>query len=356
DGSAAIQPAANAGKGSRLALDEGIIIPGFVDLQVNGGDGIMFNDAPTLETLRRIARAHWSLGCAAILPTLITDTPAKTQAAIDATIAAIKEQVPGIIGLHLEGPHLAKSRKGAHDGALIRPMDADDLRMLLAAAARLPNLMVTLAPESVQDTQITALAEAGVLVSLGHSDCSFERAMQAFDAGAGCVTHLFNAMSQLGSRTPGLVGAALSADHVHAGLIADGVHVHPAAMRLSIAAKMTGAGVFLVSDAMAPAGSSLESFELNGRMVTRHNGRLTLPDGTLAGADLTLARAIGVLTQNVGIDLVQAITMATSGPSALLRHPEGAGRFAGTLDGLSYLNVEQGTCRNLKDLIAPQWA
>ncbi|MEQ3630191.1 MAG: N-acetylglucosamine-6-phosphate deacetylase [Sulfitobacter sp.] len=321
-------------------LQAGVLCPGFVDLQVNGGGGVMFNDSPDVATLRRMAKAHRSTGVAALLPTLITDTPDKTDAAIEAVAAAIAEGVPGIIGLHLEGPHLALSRKGAHDGALIRPMEAADLALILRAAALLPNLMVTVAPENTSAAQIAAMAEAGVIVSLGHSDADYETSMAAFDAGARCVTHLFNAMSQMGNRAPGLVGAALARDGVHAGLIADGIHVHPASMRNALAAK--GEGIFLVSDAMATAGSDIAGFTLNGREVYRADGRLALADGTLAGAHLALGRAVRTLTHAVGEPLETALARAISGPLALLRDDMGLGRIESAGQPLLLFDPESG--------------
>ena len=321
-------------------LQAGVLCPGFVDLQVNGGGGVMFNDSPDAATLRRMAKAHRSTGVAALLPTLITDTPDKTEAAIEAAIAAITEGVPGIIGLHLEGPHLALSRKGAHDGALIRPMEAADLALILRAAVLLPNLMVTVAPENTSNAQIAAMAEAGVIVSLGHSDADYETSMAAFDAGARCVTHLFNAMSQMGNRAPGLVGAALARDGVHAGLIADGIHVHPASMRNALAAK--GEGIFLVSDAMATAGSDIAGFTLNGREVYRAEGRLTLADGTLAGADLALGHAVRSLIHAVGEPLETALARAISGPLALLRDDMGLGRIESAGQPLLLFDPESG--------------
>ena len=321
-------------------LQAGVLCPGFVDLQVNGGGGVMFNDSPDVATLRRMTEAHRSTGVAALLPTLITDTPDKTEAAIEAVAAAIAEGVPGIIGLHLEGPHLALSRKGAHDGALIRPMEAADLALILRAAVLLPNLMVTVAPENTSAAQIAAMAEAGVIVSLGHSDADYETSMAAFDAGARCVTHLFNAMSQMGNRAPGLVGAALARDGVHAGLIADGIHVHPASMRNALAAK--GEGIFLVSDAMATAGSDIAGFTLNGREVYRAEGRLTLADGTLAGAHLALGRAVRTLTHAVGEPLETALARAISGPLALLRDDMGLGRIESAGQPLLLFDPESG--------------
>ncbi len=324
-------------EGEVVALAGGLITPGFVDLQVNGGGGVLFNDDPTVATLRVIASAHEGLGTAALLPTLITDTPAKTRAAIDAVADAIAEGVRGIVGLHLEGPHLSLARKGAHDGTLIRPMADDDLALLIAAAERLPNLMVTIAPEIVTLDQIERLAEAGVILSLGHSDADRATCHAAFDAGVRCVTHLFNAMSQLGSREPGLVGATLEREDVYAGLIADAVHVHPASMVIALAAKPRSDRVFLVTDAMTPAGSAIDRFVLSGREVFRKDGRLTLSDGTLAGADLDMATALAVMTGQVGDPVEKALARATSTPAALLRDTGGVGRLDASTRWVNYL-------------------
>ncbi|WP_299926960.1 N-acetylglucosamine-6-phosphate deacetylase [uncultured Pelagimonas sp.] len=303
--------------GDVVELGGDVLSPGFVDLQVNGGDGIMFNDAPEVETLRRMGRAHVGLGATSILPTLITDTAEQTRAAIDAAKAAIAEGVPGIAGLHLEGPHLSVTRKGAHSAGLIREMAPEDLDALLAAARDLPALMITVAPENVSLDQVAALAEAGAIVSLGHSNADFATCSEYVRAGARCVTHLFNAMSQMGNREPGLVGAALAHGDLSAGLIADAIHVHPATIRAAWDANQGPGEIFLVSDSMACAGSSAQSFEIDGRKVLRRDGRLTLEDGTLAGADLDLVTALRVMVQEVGVPLSNALRAATSVPAKL---------------------------------------
>ena len=228
------------------------------------------------------------------------------------------QAVPGILGLHLEGPHLSVARKGAHDAELIRAMGADDLALLCDAAARLPVLKVTLAPETVTPDQVATLVAAGVIVSLGHSDAGFGTCMAAAKAGASCVTHLFNAMSQLGNREPGLVGAALTCGGLSAGLIADGIHVHPASIRAAMAAKAGPGQVFLVSDAMSVAGSEQTEFTLNGRLIRRVAGRLTLEDGTLAGADLDQLTAVRNLVGWGITDEPRALAMATSIPADLI--------------------------------------
>ena len=311
-----------------VSLNHGIIAPGFVDLQVNGGGGVMFNDDQSVAALRTIAQAHATTGTVAILPTLITDTATRTRAAIDAVEQAIAAGVEGIVGIHLEGPHLSIPRKGAHDPRLIRPMEAADLAVMLHAAERLPNVMITVAPENTSTAQIKAMSEAGIVVSLGHTDADFETCMAAFAAGARCVTHLFNAMSQLGNREPGLVGAALARGDIYAGMIADGIHVHPQTLRFAMAAKCNPERLFLVTDAMAVAGSSITGFTLNGREVYRKDHRLTLADGTLAGADLEMPRALSVMVGDVGDDLAMAIARTSAIPAQLLRDRGGLGALS----------------------------
>ncbi|WP_434615916.1 N-acetylglucosamine-6-phosphate deacetylase [Tabrizicola sp. M-4] len=302
-------------EGHVVDLGAGVIAPGFLDLQVNGSGGVAIDASCDLAVLETVCAVQARLGATGCLPTLITDTHDATVRVVEAGIAATKAQVPGFLGLHLEGPHLDLRRKGAHDPALIRPMEARDLALVIEAAAELPALMVTVAPESVTLDQIAAMAAAGVIVSLGHTDCSADVARAAMAAGARCATHLFNAMSQMGNRTPGMVGAVLAAGGF-AGLIADGIHVDPLTLRVALAAKREG--VFLVSDCMALAGTDLTEFHLGGRRILRAEGRLTLEDGTLAGADLTLPRAVQVLVKDVGIAEERALAMASAVPAAVI--------------------------------------
>ncbi len=315
----ALLPINQAPDGPRQDL-QGTIAPGLIDLQVNGGAGIMLDGHATPERIATICDAHARLGATGILPTLITDTPTATTAVIKAGIAAAKAKTPGFLGLHLEGPHLDPRRQGAHDPALIRPMTEADLAELCAAAAQLPALMLTLAPASATSNQITKLTQAGAIVSLGHTEATYAEAIAATQAGAACVTHLFNAMSQLGNREPGLVGAVLSGT-LHASIIADGLHVHPATLRTALAARPQG--LFLVSDAMAVAGTSLSEFTLGTRKILRQNGRLLLVDGTLAGADLSLPQAIAFLITQLGQPPTRALAMASRIPAALIRSTAG---------------------------------
>ena len=279
---------------------------------------------PTPPQLARICAAHRALGATSILPTLITDRPEVTARVLDTARHAVAEEVTGFAGLHLEGPHLDPARHGAHDPALIRPMEARDLELMEQAARDLPALMVTLAPNAASPAQIARLRAAGAVVSLGHSDCTAEQARAAFAAGAGCVTHLFNAMSQLGNRAPGLVGAALCSD-VRAGIIADGIHVAEEPLRIALQ-MMAPDRLFLVSDAMAAAGTDATAFTLNGRQVFRQNGRLTLADGTLAGADISLPQSVAHLV-GLGVPVERALAMASRIPADVIGAPH-LGRFS----------------------------
>ncbi len=298
------------GAGTRL---RGWIVPGLIDLQVNGGGGVLLNNAPTPEGIARICAAHAGFGTTAIMATLISDRPGVTGQAIGAAVAAAGQ--PGLLGLHLEGPHLDPARKGTHDPALIRPMTGDDLALLMQAAGVLAHLICTVAPEAVSLEQVAALTGAGAVVSLGHSDCGSDVAREYTDAGARMVTHLFNAMSQMQHRAPGLVGGALADHRLWAGLIADGFHVDDTVLRVALRAKP---GVFLVSDAMATLGSDLTGFTLNGRRIFRRDGRLTLGDGTLAGADIALIDAVRHVHLRLGLPLEQALRLASAHPAAAL--------------------------------------
>lgn len=298
-----------------VVLNGGVLCPAFIDLQVNGGGGIMLDGQADAGRIAAICATHILQGCVGVLPTLISDSADATRRVISASIEAAQANVPGFLGLHLEGPHLDPSRKGAHDAGLIRPMQQADVDLLIEAAHELPVLMITVAPASVTLAQVSALAHAGVIVSLGHSDCSYEEARAYMDAGARCATHLFNAMAPITAREPGLAGAVLDSK-LAAGVIADGIHVSPATLRLAMAARPEG--LFLVSDCMAFAGTTLTEMVLGGRRITRDNGRLTLQDGTIAGADLRLDQAIALMVRRIGVSPERALAMATTTPAALI--------------------------------------
>jgi N-acetylglucosamine-6-phosphate deacetylase len=286
-------------------LSGGILAPGFLDLQVNGGGGEMVGATTDAEQIARLCVVHGGLGATGILPTLITDTPEVTVRVLAAAEQAVR--TPGFLGLHLEGPHLDSRRKGAHDANHIRPMTAADLALYAGAARHLPALMITLAPASVTPEQVAALVSAGVIVSLGHAEATCAEVQSLIAAGASCATHLFNAMSQLQGREPGMVGAVLSSG-IAAGLIVDGQHVAWDTLK--------------VSECMAVAGSTQDAFTLGDRHILRRAGRLTLADGTLAGADLTLAQAVGNLVRHVGLSPERALAMASSIPAQVIGRPD----------------------------------
>jgi N-acetylglucosamine-6-phosphate deacetylase len=310
----------------RHQFASGILAPGFIDAQVNGGGGVLFNATPDVDHLARMAAAHARFGTTAMLPTFITDTPDGMRAAVTAVREAIAAGIPGIVGIHLEGPFLSKSRKGAHDPLLIRSME--DADRSLVCNSGLATVLLTVAPETVAPGEIAALAGAGIIVSLGHTDASYDLAIDAAKAGARGVTHLYNAMSPLSHREPGLVGAALDCETLWGGIIADGHHVHAAALRSAIRAKKGPGRLFLVTDAMPTAGDVEDHFILNGRLVTRRNGVLTLDDGTLAGSDLTMDAAVRFAVAELGVGLAEALRMASLYPAEFLKLDAARGRIA----------------------------
>ena len=304
---------------SRRLPADALLAPGLIDVQVNGGGGVQFNDDPSAAAARAIANAHRPFGVTGLLPTLITDRAALMPQAIEAAASLVAEPGSGVLGLHLEGPFISPARPGVHRRDAIRRAGEADVVLLEAAAARLSpgRLLVTLAPEEVAAASVARLVRAGVVVSAGHSAAGIEAAEAGFAAGISGVTHLYNAMPAPAGREPGLVAAALLAAGVRCGLIADFVHVHPAMLRLALAAP-AGPAMFLVSDAMAVAGTTLDGFRLNGRWISRRDGRLVDDAGTLAGADTTLIDCVRNVAFGLGLGVERALQMASAAPAALL--------------------------------------
>jgi len=297
-----------------LTLD-GLLSPGLIDIQVNGGGGVLFNDAPTLAALRTIAAAHQRFGVTGLMATLISDSREKTAAALDAVSAAFEAGMQGIVGLHLEGPWLSGPRRGVHPAANLRPLDDIDLVML--TARRGFPLMVTVAPEMVSPEHIRTLADEGVRVSLGHTAASTEQTLRALEAGATCFTHLFNAMPPMESRNPGPLGVALAHSGAYTGLILDGIHVHPLSARAAFLAK-TARRMILVSDAMATVGATSPDMSLFGEPVSLSQGALRTPSGTLAGAHLDMTTAVRHALGMIGASETDALRMATLTPAEFL--------------------------------------
>lgn len=309
-----IHKIAGLGSHPRLHLNGGYLVPGFIDVQVNGGGGALLNHKPNFETVRKIATAHRKFGTTGMLPTVITDAPEVISAAIDAVSLAIRENAPGILGIHIEGPFLDVARKGAHAAKFIRAMTANDLKQLIGIGTG--KVMLTVAPNRVSAKHIAALAKHGICISLGHSDATCTEAHAAVNAGATAFTHLFNAMSQMTGREPGMVGAALTTD-AYVGLIADGHHIHPHSLQAAIRAKGISR-CMLISDAMPTAAGGPATFKLQGRTVTRKRGRLTLKDGTLAGSNLTMDAAVRYCVTELGLELGEVLRMASRTPAEFL--------------------------------------
>lgn len=306
-------------------LEEGFLTAGFVDLQVNGGGGVMFNNAPSAETVKRIAAAHRTLGTTSLMPTFISDTPEQQRLAVEAVRSCLGSPASGVLGIHLEGPFFNPERRGTHLKDMIRPMNAEDLAWL-SALDDVP-VMLTLAPECVAAGEIQRLVAAGVRVCAGHTNASFEQIRAAIDEGLLGFTHLYNAMSPQAGRKPGTVGAALASDEAWAGIIADGHHVHPANIRLAHRAKPAGK-LFLVSDAMSTVGGPDNSFEIYGERIQENNGRLVNAQGNLAGSAIALIDAIRYSHQQVGMDLAECLRMGSLYPAAFLGMDSRLGRIA----------------------------
>ena len=338
---AAIVPYAERPQGAAQDLAGGLLAPGYIDVQANGGGGALFNDDPTPEGIARIAAAHRSYGTVGLLPTLVTDAPQVMAAAIAATREA-RRRTPATLGVHLEGPFIDPRRRGAHELRYVRDLAPDDVEAI--ADADCGAVMLTLAPNRVAAEHIAELARRGVLVSLGHSEASYQEARAAIQAGARAFTHLFNAMSASAGREPGMVGAALDLADAFVGIIADGHHVHEANLRIALAAKRHDR-FMLISDAMPPAAGGPDHFELQGRRVTRTEGSLRLDDGTLAGSVLTMDEAVRYVVNVVGLDLGAALAMASRVPATFLRRDHDLGRIApGHLASLVHLDDDLRVC------------
>ena len=317
---ATVVPAAGLAGGRAVA---GTISPGFVDLQVNGGGDVLMNTTPTSAGMAAIAAAHRRFGTVALLPTVITDAPEVLDAAVAAALEAVG--LPGILGLHIEGPHLSLARRGTHAARFVRPMDAVTVTQVRRLRDAGIAVMITVAPEGVQPGQIAALAAMGAVVSLGHSDTTAESVRAALDEGATCFTHLFNAMSPMLSRSPGVTGACINSQ-AYAGIICDGHHVADEMVGLAIRARPVPDRMFLVSDAMSTVGGS-DRFTLYGEEVRLVDGRLVNAEGSLAGAHVTMALSVARLIRVVGIAPELALRMAVTVPATLI----GAGLQAGVM-------------------------
>jgi len=312
--------------GAKEIRYSGTLVPGFIDVQVNGGGGALFNSSPTVACIETIGKAHARFGTTGFLPTLITDDVQVMAKAADAVASAVAQKSAGVLGVHFEGPHLSVPKKGVHPQGFIREITEAELAIF--CRQDLGIRVVTLAPENVSPEVIRLLVESGVKVCLGHSNADYDTVVAALAAGATGFTHLYNAMSPLGSREPGVVGAAIESETAWCGLIVDGHHVHPAAARVALRAKPRGK-VMLVTDAMPPVGMDDEtSFELFGTQVLRVGDRLNAVTGELAGCVLDMATAVENSVKMLGLPLGEALRMASLYPAEFLDIAENVGRLA----------------------------
>ena len=326
----------------RYDLGGGLLVPGFIDTQVNGGGGVLFNDAPTADTIRTIGRAHRAFGTTGFLPTLISDDLSVIRAGIEAVETAIGEGVPGVLGIHIEGPFLNEHRKGIHDADKIRELDEEGFAVL--TSMRRGRTMVTVAPECTTPEMIARLVDAGVVVSAGHSNGKYAEVTAAIAAGLSGVTHLFNAMSPLGAREPGVVGAALENDSIWCGLIVDGHHVSPTTLRLALRCKPPEK-FMLVTDAMPSVGSAAKEFVLQGKRISARNGVCVDARGTLAGSDLDMALAIRNAIELLKVAPQTAFLMASGAPASFLGLQDEYGTVAaGRRADLALLNESLFVC------------
>ena len=294
---------------------KGDLVPGFIDLQVNGGGGVLFNDTPAVEGILEISKAHRAFGTTGLLPTLISDDLDVVRQAILAVDQAIADGVPGVLGIHLEGPFLNAVKKGIHDGTKI--LELNSAAIDLISSLKHGKTLVTLAPERTSRDNIRELVKRGVVLSAGHTAATYDETLDAVECGVSLFTHLFNAMPGIDSRAPGVVGGALDTPQSWCSIIADGYHVHPAVLRLALAAK--GADkLILVSDAMPSVGSAADSFMLGATKITVRDGKCVSEDGTLAGAHLDTAMAVRNASTMLKIPIEQAIGMATNNPAAAI--------------------------------------
>jgi N-acetylglucosamine-6-phosphate deacetylase len=302
-----------------------LLLPGFVDTQVNGGGGVLFNAEPTVDAIREIGRAHRPFGTTGFLPTLISDDLHVVARALEAVRAAIDAGVPGVLGIHIEGPFLNVARKGVHDPTKLRGLDENAIGML--TSLRGGRTLVTLAPEMTTPDIISKLTAAGVVVSAGHTNATYDQIRTALRHGLTGFTHLFNAMSQLTAREPGVVGAALDDPDSWCGIIVDGRHVDPTVIRIAMRCKRHDR-FMLVTDAMPSVGAAKKSFSLQGRMISVANGVLVDEEGTLAGCDIDMATTVRNAVELLGVDLTEAVRMASQYPAEFLGLGAELGRIA----------------------------
>ncbi|PWD88214.1 N-acetylglucosamine-6-phosphate deacetylase [Ignatzschineria cameli] len=336
----------------RVKEYHGTLLPGFIDLQVNGGGGLLFNDAPHLTGIQQILKAHRTRGTAALLPTLITATDKVIREGLEAVAEGLKQGVPGLLGIHIEGPMINPERKGIHKAANIRLL-SDEMIDLICDYPKMPRL-ITLAPEMVPLTIIEKLTESGAIIFAGHTECAPNQLNEALAAGVKGFTHLYNAMPQMSSRNPATTGYALQSKESYASIINDTFHVDPLMVKLAYQSKPKGK-LFLVSDAMSSIGSDQKAFYLDEQQIYVEQGRLTNSQGTLAGAHIDMARSILNAIQLLDISLSEALAMGTSIPAKVLQQSAKNSSDQGSNRGYGFLHKGSPSYLNLlsDEMITP---
>ncbi|HCG7073435.1 TPA: N-acetylglucosamine-6-phosphate deacetylase [Vibrio parahaemolyticus] len=319
-----IVPVAELPKGIEVKdLNGANLSPGFIDLQLNGCGGVMLNDAITAETMQIMHEANLKSGCTSFLPTLITSSDEDMRATISAAREYHKKYQNQSLGLHLEGPYLNVAKKGIHSVDFIRPSDDGMIDLICSNADIIAK--VTLAPEQNDPEHIARLKTAGIVVSIGHTNATYAEARKGFEAGITFATHLFNAMTPMVGREPGVVGAIYDTPEIYAGIIADGFHVDYANIR--IAHKIKGEKLVLVTDATAPAGANIDHFIFVGKKVYYRDGKCVDENGTLGGSALTMIEAVQNTVEHAGIALEEALRMATLYPATAIGVEDRLGRI-----------------------------
>ena len=309
---------------TQVDLRGNMLLPGFIDSQVNGGGGVLFNDSPNVETIRQIGHAHRRFGTTGFMPTLISADLDIVARAIDAARGAIQTGVPGVLGIHIEGPFLNVERKGVHDPAKLRELDTSAVGLLTSLG--IGRTLVTLAPEMTKPEIIQKLSTAGVIVSAGHTNATYAEVVSALRHGLTGFTHLFNAMSQLSGRKPGVVGAALESLDSWCGIIVDGQHTSPVVLRLALRCKPSNR-FMLVTDAMPSVGTDARSFKLQGRVITVSGTVCIDEDGRLAGSNIDMASCVRNAVSLLGVPLPEAVRMASLYPAEFLGLSHELGRI-----------------------------
>lgn len=309
---------------TKIDLNGGVLAPGFIDLQVNGGGGAFFTNDTSVKALKTMVQGHRPTGTTSMMPTLISDTKEVHQAGVQAIADAVAEGNPGILGVHIEGPFFSMEKRGAHNQKYIREMDSSDEEWLEKIAGF--KVIITLAPEHTKPGQVKALADAGIYVCAGHTNAHYEEVVSAIDEGLKGFTHLYNAMRPQTGREPGTVGAALESDSTWCGIIVDNHHVHAGSIRTALAAKPKGK-LYLVSDSMSTVGSAVKSFTIYGETISEKDGALVNAEGRLAGSAIGMIDAVRINTTDVGVELAESLRMASLYPAQFMELDTTLGRI-----------------------------